>query len=115
MADYGTEGQRKHYYVAVGAGQVLEDKEAAAYELEIVATEEEKDGLKALFAEMSSMDEAAMVHFHSHPFGSASVEEMNQGYEGILKQIYTLVYRLGTEETRRHVASLNLDIGGLPG
>ncbi|OXM15322.1 hypothetical protein [Paenibacillus herberti] len=113
MSHNNQEGQRKTYYVAVGAGQVLEDSEAAAYELAIYATEEEKDGLKALFAELSSMDEASMVHFHRSPFGSASLEEINQGYEGILKQIYTLVNRLGTEETRRHIATMNLNIGGL--
>ncbi|MCM3746753.1 hypothetical protein M3223_05225 [Paenibacillus pasadenensis] len=115
MNHHDQEGQRKRYYVAVGAGQVLEDSEAAAYELVIEATEEEKDGLKALFAELSSMDEAQMAHFHSSPYGSASLEEINRGYEGILKQIYALINRLGTEETKQHITSMKLDLGGLQG
>lgn len=115
MNVYEEEGQRKTYYVSVGAGQVLEDGEAASYELEIVANEHERDGLKALFAELSSMDEAELAHFHSSPFGSASLEEMNRGYEGLIKQIYTLIYRLGTEGTQKHIESMNMEIGGLKG
>ena len=108
-------GPRKTYYVSVAAGQVLEDPEVAPYELAIEATEQERDGLKALFAEISSMDEASMVHFHSSPFGTASLDEINQGYEGLIQQIYTLIYRLGTDETRAHIDSMTMNIGGLNG
>ncbi|UVI28201.1 hypothetical protein [Paenibacillus spongiae] len=100
--------ERKHYYVSVQAGSILEDPEAAAFELEIVANEEELNRLQELFEELSSEDEAEMAHFTSHPFGSAPVERMNSAYDGFIEGIYKQLYELGTPETKRHIKTMGL-------
>ncbi|PZD94089.1 hypothetical protein DNH61_19210 [Paenibacillus sambharensis] len=98
---------RKPFYVSVGAGQILEDPGAAAYELEIRANEEELNKLQELFEELSSMDEAQVFHFVKHPYGTATRGEINDGYEGILADIYKLLHMLGTDETKRHIESMH--------
>lgn len=100
--------ERKHYYVSVQAGQILEDPQAAAYELEIIMNEEEHEKLRELFDELSSMDEAEMFHFAQSPFGSASDEQINVGYDGLIQRIYKRLYDLGTDTTKSHIESMQL-------
>ncbi|MBB3067635.1 hypothetical protein FHS14_000605 [Paenibacillus baekrokdamisoli] len=99
---------RKRYYVSVQAGSILESPTLAAYELVIEANQEERDQLEEWFGELSSMDEAEALHFTEHPFGSATVEEMSRGVDGILEEIYKQLYRLGTSETKNHIAMMGL-------
>lgn len=102
--------ERKPYYVAVGAGQILEDPTAAPYELEINANEEELNRLQELFEELASWDEAQVSHFAWNPFGSASVERINLGYDQLITRIYKLMHELGSEQTKAHIASMKLDV-----
>lgn len=98
--------ERKTYYVAVGAGQVLEDREAAAFEFEIRASDEELNKLQEMFGELSSADEAAAFHFSSAL--SVSEERRDADYNAQLKGIYGYLHRLGTEETRRYIESMGI-------
>lgn|GEM_PF-432728 len=97
---------RKTYYVAVGGAQILEDPEAAAYELVIRANEEELNRLQELFEELVSWDEAQTFHFAKTPFSSFSTDRINLGYDLLLKRVYTMLYELGTESTRAHIESI---------
>lgn len=99
---------RKTYYVSVQAGSILEDPQAAAYELVIHANEEELNKLQELFEELVSMDEAQTFHFLRSPYETASDRQMNAGVDGFLEDIYKLLYQLGTSETRRHIATMGL-------
>lgn len=105
-ANGGAADGRKTYYVAVGSGEVLEDKGAAAFEFEIRANEAELNRLQKVFAEMASDDESAMYRYSG--WLSASEEEMNAVTDGHLRNIYRLLYELGTEETKRHIAAMNV-------
>jgi hypothetical protein len=100
--------EKKTFYVSVQAGSVLEDPKVASYELEIRATEEELNKLQELFEEYASADEAELIHFHKHPYGTAPVERMNAMSDHYIEEIYKLLYRLGTPETKNHIASMGL-------
>lgn len=100
--------ERKKYYVSVQAGQILEDPAAAAYELVITANEEERSKLETLFAELSSMDEAQMLHFAYTPFERAGDLQMNEGYDDLIRQIYRLLHDYGTDETKKFIDTMNL-------
>jgi hypothetical protein len=105
---HGGENRRERYYVSVQAGQILTDPEAAAYELDIMANEEEVSRLREMFEELSSMDEAATAHF-SRTFNETDHDEMiNGASDEIITRIYRLLYECGTEGTRRHIASMGL-------
>ncbi|TJY41474.1 hypothetical protein E5161_13815 [Cohnella pontilimi] len=99
--------ERKTYYVAVGAGSILEDREAAAFEFEIQANEEELNKLQEMFEELSSADEAAAFRFPVPPV-TASEQERNAEYDHQLHSIYQLLYETGTEETKRHIESIGI-------
>ncbi|MBJ6362012.1 hypothetical protein ACFOQM_12000 [Paenibacillus sp. GCM10012307] len=101
--------ERKPYYVAVGAGQILDDPTVAAYELEILANEEELGRLQELFEELASWDEAQTLHF-AKPFVSFSTERINLGYDHLLGRVYKLLHELGTEQTKSHIESMNLNV-----
>lgn len=106
--DEAVSSERKPFYVSVQAGQILEDPQAAAYELEIMANAEEYTRLREMFDELASMDEAQAFHFVSHPYGSASNMEMNNGYDEIIQRIYKQIYEYGTETTKRHIETMGL-------
>ncbi|EFM09254.1 conserved hypothetical protein [Paenibacillus curdlanolyticus YK9] len=108
LADDSEAGERKLYYVSVAAGQVLDDPEAAAYELVINANREEVNRLKTLFNDYSSMDEAQAFHFVRNPYETTSDAELNGGTDEIIVQIYRLLRELGTEETKRFLTSNRL-------
>ncbi|MUT64491.1 hypothetical protein [Paenibacillus sp. NEAU-GSW1] len=99
---------RKTFYVSVQAGQVLQDGDAAAYELVINATDEEADELKQLFNDLSSMDEAQMFHFVPESMEINNDARINDGYDSIIQQIYQFVYDHGTDETRRHIEGMEI-------
>ncbi|MDF2835196.1 MAG: hypothetical protein K0Q63_836 [Paenibacillus sp.] len=104
----GEEGQRERYYVSVQAGQLLTDPEAAAYELDIMANEEEVSRLRELFEELSSMEEAD-IGFFARPVAKSENDEMiNGASDEIITRIYRLLYECGTDGTRRHIESMGL-------
>ncbi|PWV92046.1 hypothetical protein DFQ01_13733 [Paenibacillus cellulosilyticus] len=104
----GDAGERRTYYVSVGAGQVLEDQHAASYELIIQANADEVNQLKELFSEYSSMDEAEALHFTRHPYETNDDRALSGGTNAIIRQIYTLLHELGTEDTRQFIEDNHL-------
>ncbi|WP_256710669.1 hypothetical protein MHI37_08760 [Paenibacillus sp. FSL H8-0548] len=108
MSEMEAGEERKSYYVSVQAGQILEDPEAAAYELEVSLNEEEHIKLRELFDELSSMDEAEMFHFSKHPFGGASDSQMNVGSDELIQLVYKKLYEHGTETTKRHIETMQI-------
>lgn len=99
---------RKPYYVSVQAGSILEDPSAAAYELAITANEEELNRLQELMEEYATSDERQLFHFASTPFSSASDRQINASVDGLLVDIYRLLYELGTSDTKHHIATMGL-------
>lgn len=100
--------ERKSYFVSVQAGQILEDPEAAVYELEIFANEEELSRLREQFEELSSMDEAEVFHFARTPYETDSDEALNGASDEIISRIYRLLYECGTSQTKRHIESMGI-------
>jgi hypothetical protein len=97
---------RKTYYVAVGAGQVLEDQEAAAFEFAIQANEKELGKLQELFEHTTDADEDATFSVSGWP--TVSDRPDHTEYDSHIKEIYRMLHRLGTEETKRHIESMKI-------
>jgi len=94
------------YYVSVQAGTVNAGKGDAAFEFEIEATPEEIRELENLFAELADAEESALVRFVG--WRSVSEREAGEATDAHLRDIYRLLYELGTEETKRHIESMNI-------
>jgi hypothetical protein len=101
-----SDSDRKTYYVSVGAGQVLEDPEAASFEFAIHANEAELDKLQELFEETQDADEDEALSFRGNPMVSDTPE--NDTYDALLKEIYRMLHDLGTYETKQHIESMNI-------
>jgi len=97
---------RKTYYVSVGAGQILQDREEAAFEFSIRANEAEIDKLQELFQEAQDSDEEEIFSFEDWPTVSDTPD--NEFYESQLKEIYRMLHELGTAETKKHIESMNV-------
>jgi rubrerythrin len=100
------DSERKTYYVAVGARQILEDAHSASFEFAIHANEDELTELQDLFEEIQDSDEDNAFHFSGLPTVSDVPE--NVTYDALLKDVYRMLYKLGTHETRSHIESMNI-------
>ena len=88
--------------------------EAIRHEFEIRADEPELLLLVEQFREINQVDKK-LVKRASTPYEAFPEKDQdmkNRSYDERLKNIYFLVYQLGTTETKRHIEAMNL--GDLP-
>ncbi|MGO4268784.1 hypothetical protein AB4Z22_02885 [Paenibacillus sp. TAF58] len=106
---------KKTYYINVGTGEVLEDKGALNFEFEISATDEEIDKLQELFEETdnSSQGSYATSWLPWKVYNSNEVKEVNQEYDYYLTEVYRTLHKLGSEQTKRHIESMNVLENGI--
>ncbi|MEK5645711.1 hypothetical protein BK138_32365 [Paenibacillus rhizosphaerae] len=96
---------KKKYYISVQSKSIFQQQGEAPYELEIEATEQQVIKLRNLFDKMEECDIDSMIrtptpgipYHHDHP---------NDSYDYYLKQIYQMIYDLGTIDTQQHVSSI---------
>nr|WP_306812662.1 hypothetical protein [Paenibacillus soyae] len=86
----------------------MADREAAAYELEINANDEEVARLRELFEELASMDEAEVAHFGLTPYEDSGDGAMNSASDEIISRIYKVLHDCGTKETKRHIETMGI-------
>jgi hypothetical protein len=97
--------EKKRYYVSVGSGQVLDDKEAAAFELEIDATDDDIDKLQELFEEVDSANDAQALEW-IRPI--KQYQEPESAYDANLRAVYRLLHELGTPETKQVIEEMGI-------
>ncbi|WP_442603644.1 hypothetical protein [Paenibacillus sp. KN14-4R] len=98
---------KSKYYVSVQSGSILPNQGDAAYELEILANEEEIDHLQSLFAYKDVYDEE--THLRAPiPGIPYNHDEENDQYDMNLNHIYQFLYEVGTPETKQHIDSMQI-------
>ncbi|MBD3919054.1 hypothetical protein H8B09_09835 [Paenibacillus sp. PR3] len=102
--------EKRRYYVSIQSRNIMLNQGDAAYELEIDATREEVDKLTLLFNEWEAADEKTFFRAHI-PVIPYHHDSENDMYDYLLKQIYNTVYQLGTDQTKQHISSMNLQMG----
>lgn len=98
---------KKTYYISVQSRYISERQDEAPYELVVEATPEEITQLRDLFHSMYHFDMETYFRMH-YPGIPEHYDNDNDLYERDLKNIYRMLYDLGTEETRDHIASMNV-------
>jgi len=98
---------KKTYYVSVQSETVMEHQGDASYEFEIEATPEEVHQLFELFESEDEADFANYVRSH-HPEILKDELISNAPIDNYLTEVYRLLYKLGTPETRAHIQSMNV-------
>lgn len=98
---------KKTYYVTVGTGEILPNRGDAAFEFEIMASEDELDKLEELFEDTAEAELAAATRAVI-PFEEYHNDEENDRYDDGLHAIYQMLHQLGTPATKRHIESMNV-------
>jgi hypothetical protein len=99
--------EKTKYYVSVQAHSILSDQGAAAYELEILATDREVVQLQELFNNEGDAEDATFFRGMA-PGIPYHIDDSNDAYDYYLIEIYKKIYELGTAETRSHIESMNI-------
>lgn len=95
------------YYVSVQAGTILENQGDATYEFEIEATPEEILKLEELFEERLDVEDDNYIRAHI-PGVPYHHDSPNDQYDRSLNNIYSLIYELGTADTKKHIESMHI-------
>lgn len=98
---------KQRYYVSVQSGSIFSNQGDAPYELEIDATTKEVVQLRELFDEHELLDFDNMLRgpIPAIPYHH---DDENDVYDQQLQRIYTMLYQLGTPETRKHIEEMGL-------
>ncbi|TDF92803.1 hypothetical protein [Paenibacillus piri] len=99
---------KRTYYISVQARTIMVNQGDAAYEFEIEATQEDIDKLQDLFEMMNEYDEGTFIRSHV-PGVPYHHDSDNDAYDDTLKEIYSMIGRLGTKETSDHIAKMDID------
>jgi hypothetical protein len=100
--------EKKKYYLTVGhSGEIMEDPTASTYELEIEATPEEIADLEKMYRQLQRSDTDTFWRAHI-PFLQYHYDQDNDEYDQRLTDIYRMIHKLGTPETKQHIESMGL-------
>jgi hypothetical protein len=99
---------KKTYYVTVDGTiheqQLLDD---GPYDFAIEASDDEIQALQALFEKTYDHDWHTYLEAHL-PYETEERQQASLEVDEDVREIYQMIYRLGTEETKRGIASLGL-------
>jgi len=99
--------EKRRYYVSVQAKTVMANQGDSAYEFEIDATPDEVRQLYELFEAESEADLEQYYRVHS-PETIVDGQIGEDFADRHLTEIYRLIERLGTPETKAHIRSMNV-------
>jgi deferrochelatase/peroxidase EfeB len=99
--------EKTKYYVSVQARSILADQGAAAYELEILASDREVEQLQELFNTEIKEEDDTFVRAMT-PGIPYHIDDDNDVYDYYLIEIYKKIYELGTVETQSHIKNMNI-------
>lgn len=103
---------KKSYYVSVGTGtiedaQPLADLGNYSYEYAVEATDQEIRELRWLMNGYEAETEKTFARA-GVPYKSADHDEATDEYNSQVRELYAMIYRLGTPETRRHIEKMRI-------
>jgi len=104
--------EKKTYYVTVSTGEVLDSKENINYDFEIMADQEELDQLQELFEETDNTSQNSYGTSYV-PWNVYYNNEANEEYDYFLTEVYRMIHKLGTQETRNHIESMHILENGI--
>lgn len=100
--------KKETYYVTVD-GTIHTDKllDDAPYDFEVRATDEEIKNLQDLFQHTYNNEWDTFVQSHM-PFRTKERQKESLDVDENVKEIYSAIYQLGTDETKKSIESLGL-------
>jgi hypothetical protein len=99
--------EKKTYYISVANGEISQIKDGSPHEFEIEATNEEIKQLREIFDDAYEADWTSFWRAHI-PFLEYHNDKPNDVYDEDILQAYSIIYKLGKEETRNHIKSMGI-------
>ncbi|WP_409289953.1 hydrolase [Peribacillus sp. SCS-37] len=95
------------YYIAMGSGQILRDREASEWNFKIEATQDEIRILREYFDQGNAAAWETFLRAHV-PFVEYHNDESNDSYDNSLIEAYRMVYELGDQDAKAHIRSMGI-------
>ncbi|MFO1444258.1 hydrolase [Bacillus sp. Bva_UNVM-123] len=93
------------YYITVGTGEISQSATASRWDYKITATNEEINELRSYFKQNYSTEWQSFVRAHI-PFLEYHNDKENDEYDETMSKVYELLYKLGDDETRKHIEDM---------
>lgn len=101
--------ERRKYYVNVQSRQIYERDDIAPFHLVIMANTRELVQLSELFIEVEENDEWTIeTMFLQIGENSPDTSEVNDAHDQWLQKVYATIYKLGNDDTKAHIESMNI-------
>jgi hypothetical protein len=99
--------QKKTYYIDVGTGEISQSATSSTYSFIIQANDEEITELRELFDQNYSTEWKNFFRAHV-PYLEYHYDRENDAYDNTIQQVYGMIHKLGDDEAKRHIESMNI-------
>ncbi|MDR7000470.1 hydrolase [Neobacillus niacini] len=99
--------QKKTYYIDVGTGHITQSARSSTWSYKIQATDEEISQLRGLFDQNYATEWDNFIRAHI-PYVEYHHDRENDHYDSTIQQVYGMIYKLGDEEARNHIETMNI-------
>jgi hypothetical protein len=97
---------KDRYYVSVSAHTITKEP-SMTDQLTVLATAKERDHLETLLQNEERADDQTHVRAII-PYKSADHDQATNTYNSNLLHIYRYIYKIGTDETKRHIEYMDI-------
>ncbi|EKN65972.1 hypothetical protein BABA_17552 [Neobacillus bataviensis LMG 21833] len=101
------DGQKKSYYIDVGTGHITSNATSSTWSYKIQATDEEITQLRELFNQNYSTEWKNFFRTHI-PYLEYHHDKENDAYDSTIHQVYGMLHKLGDDEAKSHIESMNI-------
>ncbi len=99
--------EKKNYYIDVGTGEISRSVSSSTWSYKIQATDEEITELRELFERNYSTEWKNFLRAHV-PYLEYHHDRDNDDYDQTIQQVYEMIYKLGDQEAKNHIQSMNI-------
>jgi hypothetical protein len=99
--------QKKTYYIDLGTGSISQNATSSTWSYKIEANDEEITQLRELFDQNYSTEWQNFFRAHV-PYVQYHYDRENDAYDNTIQQVYGMIYKLGDQEAKSHIESMNI-------
>lgn len=99
--------QKKTYYINVGTCEISRSSTSSTWGFQIQANDEEITELRELFDQNYLTEWKNFFRAHV-PYVQYHYNRENDAYDSTIQQVYGMIHKLGDEDARNHIESMNI-------
>lgn len=100
-------GQKKHYYIDVGSGEISLSSTSSTWSFKIYASDDEITELRQLFDQNYRTEWQSFFRAHV-PYVQYHYDRENDAYDQTIAKVYGMIYKLGDEKAKKHIKSMDI-------